>query len=157
MKTPLAAALLVLAASASAVTRPAGPSTAAAPVCHPPIAAVPDDYLPCIAADGRTEMLRVEQLDQAERLNYAAFLPGSEAANKFLFTRGYLRYCRLVMSMRITPLQLPKPPVDEHWNDSFLTDDEYSIVDTAVGMNLVARMGPQPPPAVIGVAAARKA
>jgi hypothetical protein len=99
------------------------------------------DALPPIGADGMIQPLTVNQLDPAERATYAALAPDSDSARKFLYTRGYLRYCRLVAAQTLPPLQLPPLPERSNWNRQFLSPDEATkILDLALGMKMMARM-----------------
>jgi hypothetical protein len=110
-----------------------------------PIAAGPafaqSNALPPTGADGMIQPLTVDQLDPTERATFAALSPNSDGARQFLYTRGYLRYCRLVVAQTLPPLQLPPLPARSNWNRQFLSQDEaQSILDVALAMKMMARM-----------------
>lgn len=97
--------------------------------------------LPAIDADGRTLPLTVDQLDPEERARFVQLEPASDDARRFLYTRGYLRYCHEVVAGRLAPLGLPPLPLRQNWNRRFLSDEEATnILDVALGMKYVARM-----------------
>jgi hypothetical protein len=97
--------------------------------------------LPPISADGTIRPLTVDQLDPTERATFATLSPNSDGARQFLYTRGYLRYCRLVVAKKLAPLQLPPLPARSDWNRQFLSQDEIrDILDVALGMKLLERM-----------------
>lgn len=101
------------------------------------------DTLPAVGEDGLSAPLTEEQLDAGEREAFAGLAPGSDDARRFLFTRGYLRFCRLVVDGSLRPLQLPDLPAEENWDRRFLSEEEgKNIVDVALGMHMVARMTP---------------
>lgn len=98
--------------------------------------------LPGVDADGRSLPLRPEQLTPEEKASYAG-LSGDDA-RRFLHTRGFLRYCRLVIEEKLTPAALPKLPARSNWDRSYFTTQEYNeVVQVALGMSLVARMPPR--------------
>jgi hypothetical protein len=102
--------------------------------------------LPAVGADQMIAPLTIDQLDADERARYATLAPGSDDARQFLYTRGYLRYCRLVVARSMPPIQLPELPARENWDRQFLNEDEAkNIVDVALGMNMAAMLGPPPP------------
>jgi hypothetical protein len=87
------------------------------------------------------QSLTVDQLDPTERAAFAALPPDSDGARQYLYTRGYLRYCRLVVAQTLPPLQLPPLPAHSNWNRQFLSQDEArSILDVALAMKITARM-----------------
>ncbi len=97
--------------------------------------------LPAVDADGRTLPLTVDQLDPEERAHFVQLEPASDDARRFLYTRGYLRYCHEVVAGRLPPLGLPTLPLRLNWNRRFLSDEEATnILDVALGMKYVARM-----------------
>jgi hypothetical protein len=104
------------------------------------------NVLPSIGADGLTLPLAVDQLDASERTTYANIPSNSDDARRFLYTRGYLRYCRLVVAEKLPPLQLPPLPARVNWNRGFLSQDEAkNVLDVALAMKLTARMNQRPP------------
>ena len=108
-----------------------------------PSARVGDDRLPAVDANGMIAPLRPSQLDADEAARFAELAPGSQEARQFLFTRGYLRYCHLVVDHKLAPLELPKLPAREDWNRAFLTDHEkVEVLDVALGLKIAARMRP---------------
>lgn len=101
----------------------------------------PDDRLADVDAEGMIAPLRVDQLDPAERSTFASLAPGSPEARKFLYTRSFLRFCRLVIDGKLAPLGLPKLPLRENWDRQFLSQAEQKeVVDVAIGMKLTARL-----------------
>lgn len=97
--------------------------------------------LPPVGADGFIQPLAIDQLDPVERATFATLAPDSDGARQFLYTRGYLRYCRLVVAERIPPLQLPRLPARSDWNRQFLSPDEIrDILDPALAMKIIAQM-----------------
>jgi hypothetical protein len=116
----------------------------------PPRAAPPIDPalaqangLPGVDAQGQILSLRLDQLAPAERTSFDR-LPSGDAARRFLYTRGYLRYCRLAAEGKIDPLSLPDLPAEENWDRAFLSAEEgRSIVDVVLGRKMVAMMQPQ--------------
>jgi hypothetical protein len=99
--------------------------------------------LPGVDAQGQMAPLRLDQLTPEERVSFDR-LPSGDAARKFLYTRGYLRYCRLAAEGRIDPLSLPDLPAEENWDRTFLSAEEArDIVDVALGRKLIAMMRPQ--------------
>jgi hypothetical protein len=103
------------------------------------IAFAQTDALPAIGADGMTEPLSIDQLNDSERSVYATLT--GDAARQFLYTRGYLRYTRLVVLGALPPLQLPPLPARANWNRQFLSEDEArNILDVALAMKMTARM-----------------
>jgi hypothetical protein len=106
--------------------------------------------LPAIGADGMIAPLTVDQLDASEQARFAALAPGSDAARTFLYTRGFLRYCRLVVAGTLQPLQLPDLPAHENWDRQWLSPDEIkNVLDVALGRQMIAMLGPprpSPPP-----------
>jgi hypothetical protein len=104
-------------------------------------ALIASNNLPALEADGTTQPLRADQLTADEKTNFAKLEPGSTKATQFLYVRGYLRYCRLVIAGTIQPLQLPNLPARENWSREHLSKTEATeVLDTALGMSLVARM-----------------
>jgi hypothetical protein len=115
-----------------------------------PLAAGPafaqSDALPTVGADGMIQPLTVDQLDSSELATFAALTPDSDDARQFLYTRGYLRYCRLVVAETLPPLQLPPLPARSNWNRQFLSQDEReSILDVALAMKMTARLNQSTP------------
>ena len=113
----------------------------------PPIdpALVAAGNLPAIEADGTTQPLKADQLTADEKTAFASLEPGSTKAKQFLYVRGYLRYCRLVIAGTIQPLQLPKLPARENWDRELLSKDEATgVLDVALGMKFIARMSAPP-------------
>jgi hypothetical protein len=108
-----------------------------------PAARAATDTLPAVGEDGLSFPLTVEQLDASEREVFAGLAPDGDDARRFLYTRGYVRFCRLVVDGSLRPLQLPDLPAEENWDRGFLSEDEgKNIVDVALGMHMVARMTP---------------
>lgn len=106
-----------------------------------PQARPPTDTLPAVDADGMIAPLAVAQLDSAERATYAT-LAGDDA-RRFLYTRGFLRFCRLVVANQLPPLQLPELPVEDNWDRRFISEEDgHSILDVALGMQMMAMMRP---------------
>jgi hypothetical protein len=99
--------------------------------------------LPPVDADGASQALTVEQLTAEEKTAFAKLEPGSEQARQYLYTRGYLRYCRLVIDGTIAPSQLPRIPAPDNWNRNLLSISEArNIVDVAVVRSLKATSKP---------------
>lgn len=99
--------------------------------------------LPAVDADGRTLPLTIDQLDPDERARFAQLAPGSEDARRFLYTRAFLRYCRLVVDGQLAPLDLPRLPIRDNWDRQWLSEDEVTnVLDVALGMSLFAKMQP---------------
>ena len=97
--------------------------------------------LPPLDAQGQMTPLKPEQLTDAEGAAFKALAAGSEEANRYLHTRGYLRYCQRVVNGAMPALQLPSLPALRNWNRAYLSPSEArDIVDTALGMKLLARM-----------------
>jgi hypothetical protein len=97
--------------------------------------------LPPLGADGTLQPLAISQLDPVERATFATLAPESDGARQFLYTRGYLRYCRLVIDGKMPPLQLPPLPARSNWNRQFMSPDEIrNIFDVALAMKLTAVM-----------------
>jgi hypothetical protein len=97
--------------------------------------------LPSVGADGKIAPLAVSQLSAEERAYFAKLTPGSLEARQFLYTRGFLRFCELVVEGKLPPLSLPDLPAREDWNRGFLSEKEAKgVVDVALGMNLMASM-----------------
>jgi hypothetical protein len=117
-------------------------------LCLGPVAPSPAfaQALPAISADGTMAPLTLDQLDADEQARFAALAPGSDAARQFLYTRGYLRYCRLVVAGTMPALQLPELPAVENWDRQFFSQDEINVLDAALGRKIVAMMGPPRPP-----------
>ncbi|HYC73214.1 hypothetical protein [Brevundimonas sp.] len=108
-----------------------------------PVIADPYDRLPDIRADGMIEPLRVDQLDPDERATYATLAPDSADARKFLYSRGYLRFCRLVVAGDLPALDLPDLPERENWDRRFFSEYEATeLVDVALGQHLIALLQP---------------
>lgn len=117
-------------------------------LCFSPLAAGPAlaqaDALPAIAADGSTLPLTVDQLDPNEREIYATL--NADDARRFLYTRGYLRYARLVVARQMPPLDLPALPARANWGRHLLTEEEArDVLDVALGMNMIALLNQAPP------------
>jgi hypothetical protein len=99
--------------------------------------------LPAVDSAGMVAPLTVDQLDPAERARFDALTPDSDDARQFLYTRGYLRYCRLVADGSLAPLALPDLPARENWDRQFLSEAEgRDIVDYALGLKMIAMMQP---------------
>jgi hypothetical protein len=108
-----------------------------------PAARPATETLPAVGEDGLSSPLTIEQLDASERETFASFAPESDDARRFLYTRGYLRFCRLVAAGALRPLQLPDLPAEENWDRRFLSEEEgRNVVDVALGMMMVARLTP---------------
>ena len=91
--------------------------------------------------DCKTGPLTPQQLTSDERTQFDKLSAGSAEATKFLFTRGYLRYAKLVVAGSIQPADLPCLPARENWSRGYLTPDEAkNILDVALGRKLVASM-----------------
>ena len=78
------------------------------------------ETLPAVDSDGRTVPLTIDQLHPDERTRFVQMAPGSDDARTFLYTRGYLRFCREVIEGRRDPLDLPRLPLRVNWNRQFL-------------------------------------
>ncbi len=99
-----------------------------------------DPELPALDAEGRTLPLRADQLDPAEREAYAGLATPSDDARQFLYTRGFLRYARLVADGKLPPANLPPLPLRANWNRKFLSQSEATgVLDVAIGMKLATR------------------
>ena len=110
-----------------------------------PVAVIadPGDRLPDIGPDRMIAPLRVDQLDPDERATFATLAPGSDDARRFLYTRGYLRFCRLVVDGNLPPLDLPDLPERANWDRRFFSEYEAKeVVDVALGRHLVAMLQP---------------
>lgn len=107
------------------------------------VIADPGDRLPDIGPDRMIAPLRVDQLDPDERATFATLTPGGDDARRFLYTRGYLRFCRLVVDGHLPPLDLPDLPERENWDRRFFSEYEAKeVVDVALGRHLVAMLQP---------------
>lgn len=95
------------------------------------------NVLPAVDADGRVAPLTVDQLDEAERATYSTL--SEDDARRFLFTRGYLRYARLVVQEQLPPLELPRLPERANWGRHLLSQEEALDLDVALGMKIEAR------------------
>ena len=82
------------------------------------------EALPPIDSAGVSGPLTVDQLTPAERLRFAQLAPGSADARRFLFTRGFPRYCRQVLAGALAARDLPELPSRDDWDRRFLSDDE---------------------------------
>jgi hypothetical protein len=101
------------------------------------------DVLPAVDAAGVMSPLTPDQLNPAERASFERLTPGSEDATQFLYTRGYLRFCHLVVDEKLAPLALPRLPARENWDRQFLSEEERrNVLDVALAMKLMARMAP---------------
>jgi len=110
-----------------------------------PAARAATNDLPAVDANGQSQPLTVDQLDAQERVQFNTLAAGGDDARKFLYTRGYVRFCRLVVTGALPPLQLPELPARENWDRRFLSEDEgKAIVDVALGRKIVAEMTPAP-------------
>jgi len=115
------------------------------PRAAPPIdpALVQANGLPGLDSQGQSLPLQIDRLTPDERAGFDGLAAGSDAARRFLYTRGYLRYCRLAAEGKIDPLSLPDLPAEENWDRAFLTAEEgRNIVDVALGRKMVAMMRP---------------
>lgn len=96
------------------------------------------DVLPAVDANGVMAPLTVDQLDAQERTTYATL--SEDDAQRYLHTRGYLRYARLVVAGELPPLELPRLPPRANWGRHLLSESERTnILDVALGMKYVAR------------------
>ena len=101
--------------------------------------------LPAVDADGYTRPLTAGQLTPEERATFAQLPADSDDARKFLYTRGFLRFCQLVMDQKLAPIDLPQLPVRANWNRKYLTEHEAAdVVDVALGMRFEALMYARP-------------
>ena len=101
--------------------------------------------LPVVDSGGNPGPLKGYQLDPEERVRFASLPPGSDDARQFLYTRGYLRFCRLVVAGTKPPLEFPRLPERVDWDRQFLSKEEAeSVVDAALGMKILARMQQAP-------------
>ena len=129
--------LILIAAAQLLVFGAVGPSHAAD---EPSLASI----LPGIDARGYTLPLTVDQLTPEERATFAGLPPSGILARRFLYTRGYLRFCRLVVENKLAPLQLPDLPTEENWDRQFLSQDESrNVADVALGMKMFAQLRPR--------------
>lgn len=109
----------------------------------PVVVADPTDRLPDVDADRMILPLTVEQLDPDERASFARLSPESADTRRFLYTRGFLRYCRLVVDGQLAPLDLPRLPIRDNWDRQWLSEDEVTnVLEVALGMSLFAKMQP---------------
>lgn len=96
--------------------------------------------LPAVDADGYTRPLTADQLTPEERATYAQLPAGGDDARKFLYTRGFLRFCQLVIDHKLDPLDLPRLPARENWKRELLTEQEArNVLDLALGLKREAR------------------
>lgn len=108
-----------------------------------PAIADPTGRLPDINPDRTIQPLRVDQLDPDERTTFATLAPGSAEASKFLYSRGYLRFCRLVVAGDLNPLDLPDLPERENWERGYFSESEArEVLDVALGMQIMAWLQP---------------
>lgn len=118
---------------------------AAAMVAGPALAA--EDDLPGLDANGLTLPLRVDQLTPAERRIYDQLV--GDDAGRYLYTRGFLRYCQRVVDRRLPAADLPPLPIRDNWRRDFLSAAEATgVVDAALDMKLApvrAGMSPRTP------------
>lgn len=118
---------------------------AAAIAASPTLAA--DDDLPGLDANGLTLPLRVDQLTPAERRIYAQLV--GDDGRRYLYTRGFLRYCQRVVDHRLQAADLPPLPIRDNWRRAFLSAAEATgVVDAALEMKLApvrAGMAPRTP------------
>lgn len=99
--------------------------------------------LPAVDADENMAPLTPQQLSEAERKKFDQLPANSPEATKFLYTRGFLRYAKLVADRKIEPLRLPKLPARENWNRAYFSPDEAkNIIDVALAMQMIAMMKP---------------
>lgn len=99
---------------------------------------------PGLGKDGAILPLAPEQLDAGEVKTYATLVRGSDDERQFLYTRGYLRYCKLVVAGGLQASQLPPLPARKNWDRRFLTEQEATnIVDVALTQKLAGKMPPQ--------------
>ena len=131
MRVALIATSLLLATAVTAADKAAGAVEASA-------------QLPGVGSDGLTLPLTADQLDPAERKSFEALQVGSVEARQFLYTRGYLRYCKQVVDGTRAPLDLPPLPKRENWNRNLLSNNEATdIVDVALSRRIAARLPPE--------------
>lgn len=100
--------------------------------------------LPLVGADRVMAPLTRQQLDSSERQAFGKLQPGSVEAAKFLHTRGFLRYARLVANKQLEPAKLPALPARSHWDRKYLSAAEGKIVDTALGLSMAEKVRPLP-------------
>ncbi|HSG34867.1 MAG TPA: hypothetical protein VLA37_10055, partial [Sphingomonadaceae bacterium] len=110
---------------------------------EPALAQLADDtQLSVVDIDGNIAPLTPQQLDANEQPAYAALVPGSAEATRFLYTRAFLRYARLVVDGKLLPEDLPALPDRANWDRTYLSEAEARIVDDALGMNIAAHFNP---------------
>jgi hypothetical protein len=108
--------------------------------CIGALAYAQSDVLPAIGADGLTVPLTVEQLDDSERATYTSLSADTAAATRFLYTRGYFRYCRLVAAKKLEASRLPPLPSEKHWDRAYLNAEEGRTADFAMGLWMISTM-----------------
>lgn len=72
-----------------------------------------------------------EQLDESDRAAFAQMAPDSDAARRFLYTRVYYRYCRLVTELKVPASSLPLLPSDENLDERYLSPAEIRTIEVA--------------------------
>ncbi len=86
--------------------------------------------LPAVT-NGAMALLEPGQLDPEERTAFGALTPDSEAARRFLYTRGFVRYCRVVAEGRVQAGDLPI--VDgKSMDNAYVSPAETEICRTAL-------------------------
>lgn len=144
-ETTYAAKRLTVFALAAFLAVAATLSGAVPSAAEPAAATGPELVLPAIGPDGLTPPLTADQLTPTEQAAYAGLQPDSADARQYLYTRGYLRYCKQVVDGTRPALELPSLPKRENWNRKFLSADEANkVVDVALGQKIAARLPPQP-------------
>ncbi len=105
-----------------------------------------------LLAEGYTPPLTVPQLNPnlmitlvgmprlSERAIYDT-LTTDDDRRRYLYSRGYFRWCRDVIQNDVLPRNLPRLPKRTDWNRAFLEDqaEAVNILDVALGMKREAR------------------
>ena len=91
-----------------------------------------------LCASSAGAALTPAQLTSAEKQTYAGLQSDSDAAQRFLITRDYLRQCQKVVNGSLSAAKLEFEP--DEFDSTYVNSAEQKIIDRAINLNIAAML-----------------